>query len=86
LKGDVRDTISSDKFKDIVEGRPFNTEDKELIRAYLSVHLPGQVTPGTAKKRTPSKAKATPPSAGGAASAAGDPVVDGGDDEEEEEA
>ena len=81
----MRDTISSDKFKDIVEGRPFNTEDKELIRAYLSVHFPGQVTPGTAKKRTP-KAKATPPSAGGAASAAGDPVVDGGDDEEEEEA
>jgi len=61
-------------------------EDKELIRAYLSVHLPGQVTPGTAKKRTPSKAKATPPSAGGAASAAGDPVVDGGDDDEDEEA
>ena len=86
MKGDVRDTISSDKFKDIIEGRPFNTEDKELIRAYLSVHLPGQVTPGTAKKRTPSKAKATPPSAGGAASAAGDPVVDGGDDDGDEEA
>ena len=81
----MRDTISSDKFKDIIEGRPFNTEDKELIRAYLSVHLPGQVTPGTAKKRTP-KAKATPPSAGGAASAAGDPVVDGGDDDGDEEA
>jgi len=90
-KYEERVTIPSQRFVDIIEGQPFDTDNKESIRVYLKQHCPGQVTPGQSKKKTkknkPKKAGGVPIGgvpAGGASILQLQPSDEEEDGEEEE--
>jgi hypothetical protein len=57
-KKEVRVTITKGQFHNIIEGKKFVTDNVEVIRTYLKKELPGQVTPGQAKKRKTKAKKA----------------------------